>query len=88
MGSAGRFGDPVRRLTGARPAVREDVMILRQYLTLTAQSPPVDVRRAIVRALEGEVPRSPEAYDRFYRRVIAQLGETGPSEHTLSEHAA
>ena len=47
---------------------------LQQFLTLTAASPALALRRAISVALSVETPRSRQAYGRFYCRVIVELG--------------
>ncbi len=51
-------------------------MTLQNFLTLTAGVPERDLRRAIAGALSSEGPRGPEAYERFYDRVVADLGLT------------
>ncbi len=51
-------------------------MTLRYFLTLTAGVPERDLRRAIAAALLSEAPRGREAYQRFYDRVVADLGLT------------
>ena len=51
-------------------------MTLQHFLTLTAGVPERDLRRAIVGALSSEAPRGGEAYQRFYDRVVADLGLT------------
>ena len=51
-------------------------MTLQRFLTLTAGVPERDLRRAITGALLSDVPRGREAYQRFYDRVVADLGVT------------
>ncbi len=51
-------------------------MILQQFLTVTATTPGPVLRRAIATALSVESPKTPEAYDRFYCRVLGELGVT------------
>ncbi len=51
-------------------------MTLQHFLTLTAGVPERDLRRALVGALSGEAARGREAYQRFYDRVVADLGLT------------
>ncbi len=51
-------------------------MTLQHFLTLTADIPERDLRQAIAGALSSEGPRGREAYERFYDRVIADLGLT------------
>ena len=54
-------------------------MTLHQYLDLTASTPSVDLRRAMVTALGVEAPRTPDAYRRYYDRVLDALcRETRP----------
>ena len=48
-------------------------MTLRQFETITYSVPPSALRRAMAAALAVEPVRSPEAYARFYGRVIAEL---------------
>ena len=57
-------------------------MTLRQFLTATADAPDLRLRQAIVRALTTEAPYTPEAYRRFYRRVVEELEvyEAGAAE--------
>ncbi len=49
-------------------------MTLQHFSTFTAGVPSRDLRRAIAGALSSEVPRGREAYERFYDRVVADLG--------------
>ncbi len=49
-------------------------MTLQHFSTFTAGVPARDLRRAIAGALSSEVPRGREAYERFYDRVVADLG--------------
>ena len=49
-------------------------MTLRKFLTLTAALPASELRRATAVALSVEKPTSREAYARFYRRVVSELG--------------
>ncbi len=51
-------------------------MTLQHFLTLTAGIPERDLRQAIAGALSSEGPRGREAYERFYDRVVADLGLT------------
>ncbi len=57
-------------------------MTLQHFLTLTAGIPERDLRQAIAGALSSEgprtseAPRDREAYERFYDRVVADLGLT------------
>ena len=51
-------------------------MTLHHFLTLTATVPDRDLRRAIAAALASEVPHTPEAYQRFYHRVLRELNVT------------
>ncbi len=51
-------------------------MTLQHFLTLTAGVPERDLRRAIAGALLSEAPHGREAYQRFYDRVVADLGLT------------
>ncbi len=51
-------------------------MTLQHFLTLTAGGPERDLRRTIAGALLIEAPRGREAYQRFYDRVVADLGLT------------
>ena len=62
-------------------------MILRRFLTLTAETPALELRRAVARALEDEIPHTPETYDQFYRRVLAELHPARPSR-SLAKHVA
>ncbi len=49
-------------------------MTLEQFLTATASVPEPVLRSAMVVALSLEPARSPEAYRRFYDRVLHELG--------------
>lgn len=49
-------------------------MTLEQFLTATASVPQPVLRSAMVVALSVEPARSPEAYRRFYDRVLHELG--------------
>ena len=54
-------------------------MTLHKYLDLTASTPSVALRRAMATALEVEAARTPDAYARYYDRVIEALcRETRP----------
>ena len=54
-------------------------MTLHQYLDLTASTPRVVLRRAMATALRVEAVRTPDAYARYYDRVIDALcHETRP----------
>ena len=54
-------------------------MTLHQYLDLTVSTPGVDLRRAMATALGVEAARTPDAYARYYDRVIDALcRETRP----------
>ncbi len=48
-------------------------MTLREFLFATASTPPQRLRRAMVSALGVEPARVPEAYPRFYTRVLEAL---------------
>ena len=48
-------------------------MTLRAFLLATAGTPPQRLRRAMVSALGVEPARGPEAYPRFYARVLEAL---------------
>jgi hypothetical protein len=48
-------------------------MTLQQYLELTASTPRVALRRAMATALGVEAARTPDAYPRYYDRVIDAL---------------
>ena len=58
----------------ADPGTPRRVLTLHEFLTLTAAVPAPELRRAIVAAAAEVRPSSPEAYRRFYCRVIVQLG--------------
>jgi|RhiMetStandDraft_4_1073278.scaffolds.fasta_scaffold602449_2 hypothetical protein len=49
-------------------------MTLEQFLTATASMPEPVLRSAMVVALSVEPARNPEAYRRFYDRVLHELG--------------
>jgi hypothetical protein len=49
-------------------------MTLEQFLTATASVPEPELRSAMVVALSVEPARCPEAYRRFYDRVLHELG--------------
>ena len=49
-------------------------MTLSEFLTLTATTPALVLRRALAASLSVEKPATREAYSRFYRRVIGTLG--------------
>ena len=51
-------------------------MTLQHFSTCTAGVPPRDLRRAIAGALSSEIPQGREAYERFYDRVVSDLGLT------------
>ena len=54
-------------------------MTLQQYLDLTASTPSVALRRAMATALGVEAARAPDAYPRYYDRVLEALcRETRP----------
>ena len=54
-------------------------MTLYQYLDLTASTPSVALRRAMATALGVEAARTPDAYARYYDRVLDALcRETQP----------
>jgi hypothetical protein len=55
-------------------ADREMPMTLEQFLNATAGVPEPVLRCAMVAALAAEPARTPEAYHRFYDRVIHELG--------------
>ena len=48
-------------------------MTLQHYLDLTASTPSVALRRAMATALGVEAARAPDAYARYYDRVIEAL---------------
>ena len=48
-------------------------MTLRQFETIVYSVPPSALRRAMAAALAVEPVHSPEAYERFYDRVLAEL---------------
>ncbi len=47
---------------------------LQEFLTFTLTTPRPTLRLALAAALPVETPNTPEAYSRFYCRVIANLG--------------
>lgn len=49
-------------------------MTLEQFLKATAAVPEPVLRSAMTKALSVEPPRTPDAYRRFYRRVLDELG--------------
>ena len=49
-------------------------MTLEQFLSTTASVPEPVLRSAMVVALSAEPARNPEAYRRFYDRVLHELG--------------
>jgi hypothetical protein len=49
-------------------------MTLEQFLTATASVPEPTLRSAMVVALSVEPARTPDAYRRFYDRVVHELG--------------
>ena len=49
-------------------------MTLQQFKILTAPAAVPTLRQAMVRALSTETPRTPDAYARFYCRVLRELG--------------
>jgi hypothetical protein len=51
-------------------------MTLPQFKTITGSATPSALRRAMAIALAVEPVDGPEAYERFYGRVIAELGLT------------
>ena len=48
-------------------------MTLQHFITLTARTPRTELRRAMTLALAEEVPRTPDGYARFHRRVVEEL---------------
>jgi hypothetical protein len=52
----------------------EIAMTLEQFLNVTAGVPEPMLRSAMVFALSMEPARTPEAYRRFYDRVVQELG--------------
>ncbi len=48
-------------------------MTLQQFKILTAPAPASSLRQAMVSALSIEIPRTPDAYARFYCRVRRKL---------------
>ena len=56
------------------PNTKRRAVTLQQFLDLTAASSELARRRAISVALSVETPGTPDAYSRFYSRVLAELG--------------
>jgi hypothetical protein len=56
-------------------------MTLEQFLTATASVPERELRSAMVVALAVEPARGPEAYRRFYDRVLHELGRDAEPRH-------
>ncbi len=56
------------------PDGRGRTMTIQEFLTHTAAIPAPVLRQAITVALSVETPSSPEAFARFYCRVIGELG--------------
>lgn len=52
-------------------------MTLEQFLKATAAVPEPALRSAMTLALSVEPARTPDAYRRFYRRVVDELGLEG-----------
>ncbi len=52
-------------------------MTLNEFLIMTAEISDRDLRPVLAWALKDEAPRSRDGFDRFYRRVIARLVESG-----------
>jgi hypothetical protein len=57
-------------------------MTLQQFLTNVAGVSDRELRPALALALKDEVPRSREAYARFYRRVLGHLAAATPDPPT------
>ena len=55
-------------------------MTIDRFQTLTAEVPEPTLRRALAAALSLEAPRSPEDYERFYCRVLRELGVEAEAE--------
>ena len=49
-------------------------MILQHFLTATAQTDEREVRQAMAVALATEIPHNSSSYERFYARVLDELG--------------
>ena len=49
-------------------------MTLNEFLAATEGIPATDLRSAMVTALAAEPARTPEAYQRYYGRVLEMLG--------------
>ena len=62
---------PTSRAPAGPPGGRH--LTLRTFLTLTATTPAPVLRRALAAALLVERPDTPEAYSRFYGRVLSAL---------------
>jgi hypothetical protein len=60
--------------------MREAAMTLQEFLDATEGIPDTVLRRAMVAALSVEPARTPEAYRRFYDRVVRDLGLEGTGE--------
>ena len=58
---------------------------LQRFLARTAGRTDGAIRPAMVEALKVEVPRSREAYARFYSRVIAELVRPRPGLHASGD---
>ena len=58
------------------------MMILHQFRIRTSHVPIGELRRAMAGALTTELPRSPEAYERFYRRVLLELDSSDSTRAT------
>ena len=67
-------------------------MTLQTFLDVTADVPEVMLRPAMVAALAAEPARTPEAYRRFYDRVVHELSlktllDTSPAAPVLPRFA-
>ena len=51
-------------------------MTLQQFKILIERAPAPMLRQAMVSALSREIPRTADAYARFYCRVLRELGVT------------
>jgi hypothetical protein len=68
-------------------------MTLNEFLTATESIPAAALRSAMVAALAVEPARTPEAYNRFYDRVLVRLGLSAadsdePAARVLSRAAS
>jgi uncharacterized protein (DUF2267 family) len=63
------------------------MMTLARFRTLTAEVPPPVLRQALAQALSKEAPHSPESYERFYSRVVQELGVEARTECSSARSA-